>query len=63
MIFKAEMTQNSEETTSAVEYNKKLSSQLLKLNDLESKATQQEELSSLKKLITLSETLEAEEVK
>jgi DNA repair exonuclease SbcCD ATPase subunit len=50
-----------QERNSAQEYNTRLNDQLKKLADLERNATQQDELTSLKNLVSLNETLRSQE--
>lgn len=50
-----------QERDSAQDYNRRLNEQLKKLADLEKNATQQDELNSLKNLVSLNETLRGQE--
>ena len=50
-----------QERNSAQDYNRRLTEQLKKLGELEKNATQQDELNSLKNLVSLNETLRNQE--
>ena len=55
------LTLLEEETKDAISYNEKLQQQIAKLNELEKKSAQQDDLKELKRLIILNENLKSQE--